>query len=49
MKVNYKKLFLRIGIWLLTEITLNCLGLDELADYGEFVFYNPCCQVKIVC
>ena len=24
--------------WLATEIVLGCIGLDDLADYGEFVF-----------
>lgn len=28
----------RIGIWLVAEILLNLMGLDHLADYGEFVF-----------
>ncbi len=27
-------------IWLVAEILLNCLGIDDLADYSEFVFEN---------
>ncbi len=27
-------------IWLAAEILLNCLGIDDLADYSEFVFEN---------
>ena len=26
----------RVAVWLCTEIALTCLGLDDLADYGEF-------------
>lgn len=28
----------RVCIWLLAEIWLNYLGLDDLADYSEFLF-----------
>ncbi len=38
MKVNWKKLFVTSGTWLVLEISLNMLGLDNLADYSEFVF-----------
>ena len=27
-------------IWLAAEILLNFLGIDDLADYSEFVFEN---------
>lgn len=30
----------KIMIWLVAEILLNCLGIDDLADYSEFVFKN---------
>ena len=38
MLVQWSKLFLRTGVWLCAEIILNSLGLDNLADYSEFVF-----------
>lgn len=38
MQVKWKKLLLYTFITLLSEILLNFLGLDDLADYGEFVF-----------
>jgi len=38
MKVTWKKLIIKIAAWLFAEILLNFLGLDTLADYGEFVF-----------
>ncbi len=38
MNVQWKKLLARTTVWLLAEISLNLIGLDDLADYGEFVF-----------
>jgi hypothetical protein len=38
VQVKGKKLFAKILVWLAAEILLNFLGLDNLADYGEFVF-----------
>jgi preprotein translocase subunit SecG len=38
MQVKWKKLLTQITLWLVAEIILNLLGLDNLADYGEFVF-----------
>ncbi len=38
MQVRWKKLLSKIAIWLMAEILLNLLGLDNLADYSEFVF-----------
>ena len=36
--VKWKKLFVRLTVWAATEILLNCVGLDDLADYSEFIF-----------
>lgn len=38
MQVRWQKLFQRVGFWLAAEILLNLLGLDNLADYSEFIF-----------
>jgi hypothetical protein len=38
MNIQWKKLLLTTTIWFVTEIILNLLGLDNLADYSEFVF-----------
>ncbi len=38
MKVIWKQSLHRIIIWLAAEIILNCVGLDNLADFSEFVF-----------
>jgi hypothetical protein len=40
MKVRWRKLILQIAFWAIAEIVLNLIGLDDLADYGEFVFTN---------
>lgn len=34
----FKAMALRIILWLLTEVCLTALELDDLADYGEYVF-----------
>ncbi|MDY6938332.1 MAG: hypothetical protein SWY16_11755 [Cyanobacteriota bacterium] len=36
--VRWKKLFVLLAAWSISEFTLNCVGLDDLADYSEFVF-----------
>ncbi|WP_446391553.1 hypothetical protein [Coleofasciculus sp. B1-GNL1-01] len=38
MHIHWKKLVFTTTLWLVTEIILNLLGLDNLADYSEFVF-----------
>ncbi|GFE70789.1 hypothetical protein [Chroococcus sp. FPU101] len=37
MKVKWKKLVTMSLMWLASEIVLNFSGLDNLADYGEFI------------
>ena len=36
-KSNWQKLGKTIIIWLFVEILLNFLGIDDLADYSEFI------------
>lgn len=36
-QIKWKKLLISLLFWLLTEILLNILGLDNLADYSEFI------------
>ena len=46
MKVKWSKLVLKILVWLSTEIFLTALGLDNMADYSEFVFqYRALVQI----
>ncbi len=38
MQVNWQKLFTQTLIWIAAEVLLTLLGLDNLADYSEFIF-----------
>ncbi|MEM7727079.1 MAG: hypothetical protein AAF208_12010 [Cyanobacteria bacterium P01_A01_bin.45] len=37
---RWKKLLCDISIWLIAEIILNLMGIDDLADYSEFLLGN---------
>jgi hypothetical protein len=37
MKILRSKLFFKVAAWLCAEVVLNFVGLDNLADYGEFI------------
>lgn len=46
MKVKWSHLIFKILIWLSAEIYLTAIGLDNLADYGEYVFqYKALIQI----
>jgi len=36
--IRWKRLLLQSTLWLVAEIVLTCMGLDDLADYGEYHF-----------
>lgn len=38
MKTQRRQLFTKTIVWLVAEVVLNLAGLDNLADYSEFVF-----------
>ncbi|MEC4982985.1 MAG: hypothetical protein SAJ37_04845 [Oscillatoria sp. PMC 1068.18] len=38
MNLRDKKLLAKIIIWIVAEILLNILGIDDLADYSEYIF-----------
>ena len=38
MRVQWKQLLLKALIWLAAESLLTFLGIDNLADYSEFLF-----------
>lgn len=40
MQVRWSKLFLKTAVWVCAEIALTFLGMDDLADYSEFVFQD---------
>lgn len=46
MKAHWQKLVIKVTMWLMVEILLNILGLDNLADYGEFVFHREVTILK---
>lgn len=37
-KTIWKRVVYKTGVWLVAEIWLNLIGLDNIADYSEFVF-----------
>ena len=37
-KTIWKKVAYKTGVWLAAEIWLNVIGLDNIADYSEFIF-----------
>ena len=38
MRVRWKKLLAKTLVWVVAEVLLTLLGLDNLADYSEFIF-----------
>lgn len=38
MKTKRNELIVKAITWILAEVVLNLVGLDNLADYSEFVF-----------
>ena len=38
MDFKWHKLLIKLAIWLSLEIVLNVMGLDDMADYSEFIF-----------
>lgn len=41
MKSIWQKLIVKLLIWLAAEILLTFLGLDNLANYSEFIYRQP--------
>lgn len=37
MQVKWGKMVIKLTVWLTAEILLGLVGLDNLADYGEFI------------
>ena len=38
MIVQWRKLYIKIILWLGAELLLTLIGLDDLADYSEFLY-----------
>ena len=47
MNLKWKTILIKIIIWLATEIYLNLLGLDTLADYSEFILVRDTDKVVL--
>ena len=43
MQVRWKTLMTQTILWLMAEIILGLMGLDDLADYGEYRFSATRC------
>jgi hypothetical protein len=37
MKIRWRQLLINLAVWAIAEITLDCIGLDTLADYSEYL------------
>ena len=37
MQINWQKLIIKIFFWLLVEAIFSQIGIDDLADYSEFL------------
>lgn len=40
MKTRWDKLILQISLWLFLEALFNLIGIDELANYSEFLMMS---------
>ena len=50
MNVRWKKLLVKTTFWLVAEIWFGFLGIDNLADYSEFVFdRHEIVQLQNIC
>ena len=41
MTVYWHKLLAKLFFWLMAEVVLNTVGLDNMADYSEFLYAHP--------
>jgi len=46
MNINSQKFLNKTVFWLIGEIWLNLMGIDDLADYSEFIFHQELDQEK---
>ncbi|MGJ3249520.1 MAG: hypothetical protein ACFE0J_00105 [Elainellaceae cyanobacterium] len=38
--IRWHIFLLKISVWLVAEVVLSIMGLDHLADYGEFLAHH---------
>ena len=49
MKINYRQLLVKLLTWFIAEIALNYVGLDNLADYSEYLKEQSTISVASSC
>jgi hypothetical protein len=37
MNVKWRKLILKASLWVSLEVVFNCIGIDHIADYSEYL------------
>ena len=43
-KINWKKLLIKVSFWLIAEIYLNLIAIDDFADMSEYILMVFCHQ-----
>lgn len=43
---RWQRFYLHGSVWLITEVVLGCMGLDQLADYSEFLQVRGTSSIK---
>lgn len=38
MKIKWKQLVFKIGVWIALEVFFSYVGVDTIADYSEYIF-----------
>lgn len=38
MTVRWRQLLVSLSLWLMAELMLNLVGIDDLVDYSEYLF-----------
>jgi hypothetical protein len=47
MKLRWKTLFVQVVIWAVSEVALTLVGVDDLADYSEFILDRKHALIEI--
>lgn len=48
MSQSKNKILFKIFVWLIAEIILNFVGLDDLADYSEYIFERNLVMINVL-
>ena len=47
MKINYRQLLVKLLMWFVAEVVLSYVGLDNLADYSEYLKEQSTASIAI--